>query len=128
MKERHIIKVIIDLIEDIRESIGNQEDFILTAMLLKEDNSNPDRLISAGEAPINTFFVDEMQRKLIFKIDRSVAVLPIGMLVKHLLVLPMADMMYELRVDIATYHDAASVVGFGKSFQEKKYFLFIKLV
>ncbi len=122
------MKVIIDLIEDIREAIGNQEDFILTAMLLKEDNSNPDRLISAGEAPINAFIIDEEQRKLIFKIDSSTAVLSIGELVKHLLVLPMAGLMYELRVDIKTYHDAASVVGFGKSLQEKKYFLFIKLV
>ena len=122
------MKVIIDLIEDIREAIGNQEDFILTAMLLKEDNSNPDRLISAGEAPINAFIIDEEQRKLIFKIDSSAAVLSIGELVKHLLVLPMAGLMYELRVDIKTYHDAASVVGFGKSLQEKKYFLFIKLV
>ena len=121
------MKVIIDLIEDIREAIGNQEDFILTAMLLKEDDSNQDRLISAGEAAINAFVIDEVQRKLIFNIDRSAAVLPIGTLVKHLLVLPMADMMYELRVDIETHHDAASVVGFGTSLLEKKYFLFIKL-
>ncbi len=47
------MKVIIDLIEDIREEIGNQEDFIFTAMLLKQDDSNPERLIYAGEAPIN---------------------------------------------------------------------------
>ena len=121
------MKVIIDLIEDIRETLGNQEDFMLTAMLLKEDDSNQERLISVGEASINTFVIDQVQRKLIFKIDRSTAVLPIGTLVKHLLVLPMADMMYELRVDIETHHDAASIVGFGTSLQEKKYFLFIKL-
>ena len=46
------MKVIIDLIEDIREEIGNQEDFILTAMLLKENPEDAEKLIYAGEAPI----------------------------------------------------------------------------
>ena len=122
------MKVIIDLIEDIREEISNQEDFILTAMLLREDDSNPERLIYAGEAPISEYVLDDRDRKLIFKINRSASIMHIGDLVKHLLVLPMADMMYELRVDIETHHNAVAIVGFGKSLQEKKYLLFIKLV
>jgi hypothetical protein len=121
------MKVIIDLIEDIREEIGNQEDFILTAMLLKENPEDAEKLIYAGEAPINVFDLDESSKQLIFKIDGSHSRVEIGELVKPLLILPMDAMMYELKMDVNAQYNDIEVVGFGKSIEEKKYILFIKL-
>ena len=65
------MKVIIDLIEDIRESIANAEDYILAAGLLKEDANDPSKLIYVGEAPLNMYEIDPVCRQLIFKIDGS---------------------------------------------------------
>jgi hypothetical protein len=56
------MKVIIDLIEDIRESIANAEEYELRAGLLKEDPSDPSKLLYAGEAPLNRFALDEAKR------------------------------------------------------------------
>ena len=121
------MKVIIDLIEDIREEIGNQEDFILTAMLFKEDPEDTEKLIYAGESPINRYYLDEEHKQLIFKIDGSGSVVTVGELVKPLLILTISDMMYELRMDVNAVYSDVEVVGFGKSMEEKKYILFIKI-
>lgn len=121
------MKVIIDLIEDIREEIGNQEDFVLTAMLLREDPENAEKLIYAGESAISQYLLDEKHKQLLFKIDGSRSVSTVGELVKKLLILPIADMMYELRMDVNAKYSDIEVVGFGKSMIEKKYILFIKI-
>lgn len=121
------MRVIIDLIEDIREEIGNQEDFIVTAMLLKEHPEDADKLTYAGEAPLNQFRLDETLRQLIFKIDGSGSEITIGELVKSILILSMDAMMYEVRMDVNAEYSDIEVIGFGKSIEEKKYFLFIKL-
>jgi len=121
------MKVIIDLIEDIREEIGNQENFILTAMLLREDPKDAEKLIYAGESPINLSVLDEVRKQLVFRIDGSGSPVTVGELVKPLLILPVADMMYELRMDVNAEYCDVEVVGFGKSREEKKYILFIKI-
>ncbi|HEY9190688.1 MAG TPA: hypothetical protein VIM88_07450 [Sulfurovum sp.] len=121
------MKVIIDLIEDIREEIGNQEDFVVTAMLLKEHPEDADKLSYAGEAPLNLFTVVDGKRKLIFKIDGSQNIITVGELVKHLLILPMDAMMYEVRMDVNAAYSDMEIVGFGKSMEEKKYILFIRI-
>ncbi|MCW8821413.1 MAG: hypothetical protein OQK45_04225 [Sulfurovum sp.] len=121
------MKVIIDLIEDVREEIGNKEDFILTAMLLKEDPEDTEKLIYAGESPINLSVLDEVRKQLILKIDGSGSVVTTGKLIKPLLILPVSDMMYELRMDVNAEYCDVEVAGFGKSMEEKKYILFIKI-
>ncbi|HSR73860.1 MAG TPA: hypothetical protein VLL31_03380 [Sulfurovum sp.] len=121
------MKVIIDLIEDIREEIGNQEDFIVTAMLLKEHPEDADKLVYAGEAPLNLFTLDESKKQLIFKIDGSHTIITVGELVKPLLILPMASMMHEIRMDVNAEYRDVEVIGFGKSMEEKKYIFFIKI-
>mgnify|MGYP000520709788 FL=1 len=45
------MRVIIDLIEDVREQIGNHEAYEVTAGLLKTDAQDSEKLIYAGEAP-----------------------------------------------------------------------------
>lgn len=121
------MKFIIDLIEDIREEIGNQEDFLLTAMLLKENPEDVEKLIYAGESPLNLFYMDDSRKQLIFKINGSQTRITVGELVKPLLILPMDAMMYELRMNVNVQYSDVEVVGFGKSIEEKKYILFIKI-
>ena len=121
------MKVIIDLIEDIRESIANAEEYELRAGLLKEDPSDPSKLLYAGEAPLNRFALDEAKRQLIFRIDGSDTRIRIGELIPELLILDMDAMMYELRIDVNTHYADMEVVGFGKNDEEKRYVLFIKV-
>ena len=121
------MKFIIDLIEDIRVEIGNEPDFTVHAMLLKEDAENPEKLIYGGEAGLNVFELDEPHRKLMLKINGSEEVLTIGELIKHILIYDMDQMMYEVRLNINHHYKDVEVVGFGKSAEEKKYFFFIKL-
>jgi hypothetical protein len=121
------MKFIIDLIEDIRTEIGNKPDFTVHAMLLREDESTPEKLIYGGEAGIHSFSLDESGRKLMMKIDGSSDSLTIEELIKHILIYDMDKMMYEVRVYVNHQHNDIEVIGFGKSVEEKKYFFFIKL-
>jgi len=121
------MKVIIDLIEDIRESIANAEDFVLTAGLLKEDADDPSKLIYAGEAPLNTYHMDKIRKQLIFKIDGSNAQITVGALIPPLLISDMDVMMYELQMDVNEQYNTMEIVGFGKNEEMKKYLLFIKV-
>lgn len=121
------MKYIIDLIEDVREQIGNQEDFILTAMLLKENPEDLEQLMYAGESPLNIFHLDNVAKQLIFKIDGSASRITVGELIPHLLILDMDAMMYAIRMDVNVQYSDVEVIGFGTSVEEKKYILFIKL-
>ena len=121
------MKVIIDLIEDIRESIANAEDYVLTAGLLKEDANDPSKLIYAGEAPLNRYEIDPVRRQLIFKIDGSDTQITVGELIPPLLISDMDRMMYELRMDVNAQYSDMEIVGFGKNEEMKKYLLFIRI-
>jgi len=121
------MKYIIDLIEDVREQIGNQEDFILTAMLLKENPEDSEKLTYAGEAPLNLFNINTSNKQLIFKMDDSQSRITVGDLIPPLLILDMDAMMYGLKMDVNAQHSDIEVVGFGKNAEEKKYILFIKI-
>ena len=121
------MKFIIDLIEDIRVEIGNHPDFTVNAMLLKEDVSDPQKLIYGGEAALNSFTLDETGRRLMINIDSSSDILTIGELIKHILIYDMDKMMYEVRLNVNRQYNDVEVIGFGKSIEEKRYFFFIKL-
>ena len=119
------MKLIIDFIEDVRESIQNREDFELTAMLLKEDKNNPSKMIYAGESAINSFELKD--KSLIFKIDGTTNRVSIGDIIPSLLILDMDIMMFELRMNVNANHKDIEIIGFGKNEEESKYILFIKL-
>ena len=121
------MKFIIDLIEDVREQIGNHEEYVVTAGLLKTDENNSDKLIYAGEAPLNLSILDDKNKQLNFNIDGSGLRVTIGALIPPLLILDMDAMMYELRMDVNVEHSNMEIVGFGKNDEEKKYILFIKI-
>jgi hypothetical protein len=121
------MKYIIDLIEDIREQIGNNEEYLVTAGLLKEDANDSSKLIYAGEAPLNLAVLNDEKRQLAFKIDSSDRRVTIGALMPPLLILDMDAMMYALRMDVNEQYKNMEIVGFGKNDEEKRYILFIKV-
>lgn len=121
------MKVIIDLIEDVREQIGNHEAYEVTAGLLKSDENDSSKLVYAGEAPLNLFKLEEENRQLRFKIDGSDKRLTIGELIPPILILDMDAMMFELRMDVNAQYENMEIVGFGKNDEQKRYILFIKI-
>jgi len=121
------MKFIIDLIEDVREQIGNHEEYVVTAALLKADENDSAKLIYAGEAPLNLAILNDECKQLNFKIDGSDKRVSIGALIPPLLILDMDAMMYELRMDVNVQYSDVEVIGFGKNVEEKKYILFIKI-
>ncbi len=121
------MKFIIDLIEDIREQIGNQEAYTMTAGLLKEDPNDSNKLIYAGEALLNTSHMDAIKKQLIFEIDGSDTRITVGELIPPLLISDMDSMMYELRMDVNKQYKDMEIVGFGRNEEMKKYLLFIKV-
>ena len=121
------MKVVIDLIEDIRESIGNAEGYVLTAGLLKEDTNDPAKLIYAGEAKLTSFQLDETKRALVFGIENSKDEITVGEIIPPLLIADMDVMMYEVRVNVNAQYSDMEVVGFGKNDEERRYVFFIKI-
>ena len=121
------MKFIIDLIEDVREQIGNHEEYVVTAGLLKTDDTDSEKLIYAGEAPLNLTVLNDQEKQLNFKMDGSDKKVTIGELIPPLLILDMDAMMYELKMDVNTQYKNMEIVGFGKNDEEKRYILFIKI-
>jgi hypothetical protein len=121
------MKFIIDLIEDIREQIGNQEAYTITAGLLKEDPEDDNKLIYSGEASLNTYHIDEIKKQLIFEIDGSETTISVGELIPPLLISDMDRMMFELRMLVNEAYSDMEIVGFGKNDEERRYILFIKV-
>ena len=119
------MKVVIDLIEDIRDSINNNESYSIAGMLLKEDSQDKKNLIYAGEATVSSFHVDELSKELIFTVDNTKNALLIGELVKHLLIMDMKKMMYEVKLSVSDEHAPKELVGFGFNATDAKYALFI---
>ena len=119
------MKVIIDLIEDIRESIQNAESYTISGMLLKENPENKKDLIYAGEASVGSFYIDRISKELIFTVEKNKEVLTVGELVKHLLILDMDAMMYEVKLAVSEDHAPKELVGFGFNATDTKYALFI---
>jgi len=119
------MKVIIDLIEDIRESINNNEHYKIVGMLLKEDVNDKKKLIYAGEANVASFYLDELSKELIFSVDKTEKSLEVGELVKHLLIMDMDKMMYEVKLAVSDEYAPQELVGFGFNATDAKYVLFI---
>jgi len=121
------MRVIIDLIEDVREQIGNHEEYEVMAGLLKTDAEDSNKLIYVGEAPLNAMSLEREKRQLTLKIDGSGKILTIGELIPSILILDMDAMMFEVKMDVNTQYKDMEIVGFGKNDEEKRYILFIKI-
>ncbi len=115
------MKYIIDVIDDIRDSINNAQDYSLLAMLLKEDGV--DNFLNAGEKVINSFYIDHERRQL------QLGFLDQGADTKELLAsinaLDMDAMMYEVVVKISEQYPLMDVIGFGQNDDKKCYVFFV---
>ncbi len=118
------MKVIIDLIEDIRTAINNDKSFSMAAMGLKEE-ANGD-FSPSWESGISSFKIDDDQKKLFLFPGNSEA-LTIETLLAEVNALPISNMMYEVCVSYSREQARvdSSLMGFGESFRDKKYLLFI---
>jgi hypothetical protein len=118
------MKVIIDLIEDIRESIGNDGDFTLSAMGLGEHESG--EFTPLWQSDISSYRLDERSKKIFLFLGKDEA-LNIGAFNEALNALPNEAMMYEICISYAKKDERvdASLLGFGESLEDKKYLLFI---
>ncbi len=118
------MKVIIDLIEDIREAIKNETSFSLVAMALKEQESG--ELIPSWESPVCSMKADEEKQKLFLFLGKGEP-LGIGTFLESTDTLCNKTMMHEVLVSYSKEAKRidSSLIGFGESLEEKKYFLFI---
>jgi hypothetical protein len=118
------MKVIIDLIEDIRAAIDNDSSFFLSAMALNEDENAA--FTPVWQSDINQYKIDDEKNRIYFFLGQGDA-LNIGHLLKELNALDNKKMMYEVVVSYLKENRRidAPLLGFGESFEEKKYRLFI---
>jgi hypothetical protein len=118
------MKVIIDLIEDIRTGINNDNSFSLAAMGLKEEENG--EFSPSWESGVSGMAVDDDQKRVFLFLGRDEA-LKIESLLEHVNALPISKMMYEVCVSYSREQVRvdSSLMGFGESFGEKKYLLFI---
>jgi hypothetical protein len=125
--ERQHMKVVIDLIEDIRESIANDRRYEVVAGLLKRDPDDPHKLVYVGEAPLRTFSIDKEREALVFGMDGDKdKVITVAELVPPLLIADMDVMMYPLKMDINSDYNDLDIVGFGVNEERRKYLLLVK--
>ena len=121
------MKVIIDLIEELRQSIANQEHYTLSVGLLKKDAKNTSQLHYAGEAPLHHFELDTIKSRLHFMHTQEETPLKVEALLPTLLILEMSTMMYPLEVTLNETYQNLEIVGFGKNDEEQRFILFIVL-
>jgi len=121
------MKVVIDLIEDIRESIANDERYEVVAGLLKRDSEDTNRLVYAGEAPLRSVSIDKERKALVFGMEGAEETrLSVGELIPPLLIADMEVMMYGLKMDINVQYNDMDIVGFGVNEESRKYLLFVE--
>lgn len=118
------MKVIIDLIEDIRESIDNDRSFTLSVMGLSENENGT--FTPSWQSDISSFRLDERSKKMFLFMGKDEA-LDIGTFIETLNALSNEAMMYELCVSYSKgdQRKDAPLMGFGESLEDKKYLLFI---
>ena len=118
------MKVIIDLIDDIREAINNDNSFLLSAMGLKENEKG--EVVPSWQADINQYKLDNEAKKLYLFLGKDNAV-KVGAFLNELNSLTNEQMMYELCVSYTKANERidASLMGFGELIPEKKYLLFV---
>ena len=120
------MRVIIDLIDDIRNEIANRSDFTLSAMLLKQNPQNSNELIYVGESPIDSFEYSILNKQLLFRVGDK-RILSVGELLKEIMILDMSSMMHEVRLYVNCMYPDMEIVGFAKSIEQKQYILIIKI-
>ena len=117
------MKVIIDLVEDLKSSINNDKEFSLRAMNLYESDTG--EFVPSWQTDIASIRIDDKTKKMYV----FLGVEPMGVeeILTKLDALSNEQMMYEI---LLSYYKEekradASLMGFGESFKDKKYLFFI---
>ncbi len=118
------MKLIIDLIEDIRMAINNDEEFALSAMGLKEQVEG--EFLPAWQSGISHLKLDEYEQKLFLFLGKE-KTMKIGDFLRILNALSNKEMMYEVCVSYSKEDKRINspLMGFGESFADRKYLLFV---
>ena len=118
------MKVIIDLIEDIRSAIDNNPDFTLAGMGLQENSDG--EFEPQWQSSIVHYRLDEKEKKLFLFLGQNKP-LTVADLLSELNSYSNEAMMYKINLTY-TQNDQRldkEIIGFGESIPEKKYLLFI---
>lgn len=121
------MKVVIDLIEDLRNGIGNQKDFIVGAMAVqKELDANGNSLLAWGKG-ISRADVDEANECLNFYVEEG-RPMTSGMVISLLDSMPNDQMMYKVMVSQKDTAETADrpLIGFTEDVDAKQYMLIIE--
>lgn len=115
------MKYIIDMIDDMRESIQNSQEYTLLAMLLKEDASK--NFQNAGEKIITSLRIDHEAKQL--RLGFSGESITTKELLECVNSLQMQAMMYEVMLKISDEHPLMPIIGFGEDHKQKQYTFFV---
>ncbi len=118
------MKVIIDFIEDIRTAINNDPDFSLRVVGLSEQKKS--EFVPTWQSELCSYKLDEEQGKIFLFMGKEQG-LNVGEFLQMLNALSNDKMMYEICVSYSKENRRidASLMGFGESFRDKRYLLFI---
>ena len=118
------MKVIIDLIEDIRSAIDNAPNFSLVGMALQENDEGT--FVPLWQSNIVHYRLDEEAKKLFLFLGKD-EVLSVGTLLQELNSYSNEAMMYEICITFMRENQRTdqSLIGFGEALDEEKYLLFI---
>ena len=118
------MKLIIDIIEDIRTAINNDGSFSLTAMGLTEQENG--EFTPSWESNLCSMKLDDENKRLYLFLGKEKA-LAIGNVVQRLDALSNKKMMYEICISYSKENKRldSSILGFGESLEDKRYLLFI---
>jgi len=115
------MKYIIEMIDDLRESIGNAQGYALVAMLLKEDDDGT--LHNAGEKRITSLSVDPDAKALYLGFEEGEVTTT--ELLECVNALGMEAMMYEVKLKISERHPLMPLIGFGENHEQQAYIFFV---
>lgn len=118
------MKVIIDLIDDIRTAINNDKSFSLGVMGLKENEN--DEFVPAWQSELCSYKIDEQAKKIFLFLGKDEGI-NVGTFLDEMNALENEKMMYELCISYTKEEKRvdSALMGFGESFKDKKYLLFI---
>ena len=121
------MKVVIDLVEDLRENIKDDEEFIIGAIAIeKELDSEENALLAWGKA-ITRLSVDTEKKRLNFYVEDG-QVLHVDELLRAVKAMKNEEMMYEIFLSTKEHpsNATAPLIGFNEDTLTKQFMLIIE--
>ena len=121
------MKYVIDLVDDIRESINNEDDFLMGVIALEKDlDKNENNTIAWGKAINSVKLVPETKRLEIYVGNETP--LQSDTFINAMKELSNEAMMYEVFVSTIKQPEEATqaLLGFSEDLESKKYMLLIE--